>query len=72
MLLFAIAAVMRPPVDLQSKHLESDSCLLLLALWRRAIETRDIRATCLFIAVGASLWVPARLSEHHVIQLANI
>ncbi len=25
----------------------------------------------LFLAVGASLWVPARLSENHVIQLAE-
>jgi len=59
------------PLDLQSKHLESDLVFLLLALWRLAIETRDMRATGLFIAVGASLWVPASLSEHHVVQLAE-
>jgi hypothetical protein len=44
---------------------------LLLALWRLAIETRDLRAGALFLAVGASLWVPASLSEYHLIQFAE-
>ncbi|MEA2648482.1 MAG: hypothetical protein QOG61_917, partial [Candidatus Binataceae bacterium] len=71
MLLFAIAAVMS---RLWTYNLNTSNLILvflLLALWLLAIETRDMRATGLFIAVGASLWVPASLSEHHVVQLAE-
>ena len=71
MLLFAIAAVMS---RLWTYNLNTSNLILvflLLALWRLAIETRDMRATGLFIAVGASLWVPASLSEHHIVQLAE-
>jgi hypothetical protein len=71
MLLFAIAAVMS---RLWTYNLNTSNLILvflLLALWRLAIETRDMRATGLFLAVGASLWVPASLSEHHIVQLAE-
>ena len=71
MLLFAIAAVMS---RLWTYNLNTSNLMLiflLLALWRLAIETRDTRAGALFLAVGASLWVPASLSEHHVVQLAE-
>ncbi len=71
MLLFAIAAVTS---RLWTYNLNTSNLILvflLLALWRLWIETRDMRAGGLFIAVGASLWVPARLSEYHVIQLAE-
>jgi hypothetical protein len=44
---------------------------LLLALWRLAIETRDMRAIAMFLAVGVSLWVPAGLSQHHAVQFAE-
>lgn len=71
MLLFAIAALTS---RLWTYNLNTSNLILiflLLALWRLAIETRDTRATALFIAVGASLWVPARLSEYHVVQLVE-
>jgi len=71
MLLFAIAAIMS---RLWTYNLNTSNLILvflLLALWRLAIETRDLRATALFIAVAASLWVPASLSNHHVVQLAE-
>ena len=71
--LFAIAALTS---RLWTYNLNTSNLILvflLLALWRLAAETttRDTRATALFLAVGASLWVPARLSEHHVVQLAE-
>jgi hypothetical protein len=71
MLLFAIAAVLS---RLWTYNLNTSNLILvflLLALWRLAIETRDARAGALFLAVGASLWVPARLSDYHFIQLAE-
>ena len=71
MLLFAIAAVLS---RLWTYNLNTSNLILvflLLALWRLAIETRDARAGAMFLAVGASLWVPARLSEYHFIQLAE-
>ena len=71
MLLFAIAAVMS---RLWTYNLNTSNLILvflLLELWRLAIETRDMRATGLFIAVGMSLWVPASFSEHHIVQLAE-
>jgi hypothetical protein len=71
MLLFAIAAVMS---RLWTYNLNTSNLMLiflLLALWRLALETRDTRAGALFLAVGASLWVPASLSEHHAVQLAE-
>jgi hypothetical protein len=71
MLLFAIAAVTG---RLWTYNLNTSNLLLvflLLALWRLAIETRDLRAGALFLAVGASLWVPASLSEYHLIQFAE-
>jgi hypothetical protein len=71
MLLFAIAAVTS---RLWTYNLNTSNLILvflLLALWRLAIETRVVRAGVLFLAVGASLWVPARLSECHAIQLAE-
>jgi hypothetical protein len=71
MLLFAIAAVTS---RLWTYNLNTSNLIfvfLLLALWRLAIETRDVRAGGLFLAVGVSLWVPARLSDSHVIQLAE-
>jgi hypothetical protein len=76
MLLFAIAAVMS---RLWTYNLNTSNLMLIflllalwrLALWRLALETRDTRAGALFLAVGASLWVPASLSEHHAVQLAE-
>jgi hypothetical protein len=71
MLLFAIAALMS---RLWTYNLNTSNLILvflLLALWRLAIETRNTRAATLFMLVGASLWVPASLSEHHVVQLAE-
>ena len=71
MLLFAIAAVLS---RLWTYNLNTSNLILvflLLALWRLAIETRDARASGLFLAVGASLWIPARFSEYPVIQLAE-
>ena len=73
MLLFAVAALTS---RLWTYNLNTSNVIfvfLLLALWRLAVETttRDTRATALFLAVGASLWVPARLSEYHVVQLAE-
>src|ERR1700687_2609716 len=71
MLLFGIAGLTS---RLWTYNLNTSNLIivfLLLALWRLAIETRDTRAVALYIAVAASLWVPARLSEHHVIQLAE-
>jgi Glycosyltransferase family 87 len=71
MLLFAIAAVTS---RLWTYNLNTSNLMLiflLLALWRLAIETRDMRAIALFLAVGVSLWVPAGFSEHHAVQLAE-
>jgi len=73
MLLFAIVGLTS---RLWTYNLNTSNVILvflLLALWRLAVETttRDMRATALFLAVGASLWVPARLSEYHVVQLAE-
>ena len=71
MLLFAIAAVLS---RLWTYNLNTSNLILiflLLALWQLAIETRDTRAGALFLAVGASLWVPGHLSDNHAIQLAE-
>ena len=73
MLLFAIAALTS---RLWTYNLNTSNLMLvflLLALWRLAVEsnTSDMRATVLYLAVAASLWVPASLSEHHVIQLGE-
>jgi hypothetical protein len=71
MLLFAIAAVTS---RLWTYNLNTSNLIfvfLLLALWRLAIESGDPRAAALFLAVGASLWVPAHLSDNHIIQLAE-
>jgi hypothetical protein len=73
MLLFAVAGLTS---RLWTYNLNTSNLILvflLLALWRLAVETttRDTRAFALFLAVGASLWVPARLSEYHVVQLAE-
>lgn len=71
MLLFAIAAVLS---RLWTYNLNTSNLIfvfLLLALWRLANESRDTRAAALFLAVGASLWVPASLSEYHLIELAE-
>ena len=73
MLLFAIAALTS---RLWTYNLNTSNLMLvflLLALWRLAVEsnTSDMRATVLYLAVAASLWIPASLSEHHVIQLGE-
>jgi hypothetical protein len=71
MLLFAIAALTS---RLWTYNLNTSNLMLvflLLALWHLAIQTRDIRLTALFIAVAASLWIPASLSELHVVQLGE-
>jgi hypothetical protein len=71
MLLFAIAAVTSRLWTYNLNYSNMIFVFLLLALWRLAIETHDVRARGLFLAVGASLWVPARLSEYPVIQLVE-
>ena len=71
MLLFAIAAVLSRLWTYNFNTSNMILVFLLLALWRLAIETRDARAGSLFLAVGASLWIPARFSEYPVIQLAE-
>ena len=73
MLLFAIAALTS---RLWTYNLNTSNLMLvflLLGLWHLAIKTsaRDMRSSVLFIAVAASLWIPASLSEHHVIQLGE-
>jgi hypothetical protein len=71
MLLFAIAALTS---RLWTYNLNTSNLMLvflLLALWHLAIQTRDIRLSALFIAVAASLWIPASLSELHVVQLGE-
>ena len=73
MLLFAVAALTS---RLWTYNLNTSNLILvflLLALWSLAVETttRGTRVTALFLAVGVSLWVPARLSEYHVVQLAE-
>ena len=71
MLLFAVAAVTS---RLWTYNLNTSNLMLiflLLALWRLAIETREMRAIPLFLAVGVSLWVPAGLSQHRAVQLAE-
>jgi hypothetical protein len=71
MLLYAIAAVTSRLWTYNLNHSNLILVFLLLALWRLAMENRDVRAGLMFLAVGASLWVPARLSDSHLIQLAE-
>lgn len=71
MLQFAIAAVL---ARLWTYNLNTSNLIvffLLLALWRLASDTSDWRAGALFLAVGASLWVPGHFSDNHAVQLAE-
>jgi len=67
--LFAIAAVTARFWMYRFVYDESILLFLLVALALAALRSRSHLATAAFLAVGMSLWMPARLTDHLAFQL---
>ncbi len=70
-LLFAIASLTGRLWTYNSNHSDTILVFLLLAQWRLAARTKDSRAFAVFVATAASLWIPAKVADNHLLQVAT-
>jgi hypothetical protein len=70
--LFAIAATFSRLWTYNQNHSNMILVFVLLALWRTAIERQDFRTCATFLAMAASLWIPATVSALRIVQGGEI